>query len=76
MSNNDLMTAEEDKLAAAQGWSLGHVYDLETSKWRVMVLGMPSAEATGRAVVGRARMGDALAQKALSLIMKSNQGTT
>ena len=73
MSNNDLMTAEENTLAAAQGWSLGHVYDLETSRWRVMVLGMPSAEATGQAVVNRARMGDTLAQKALSLIMKSNQ---
>ena len=71
----DLMTADEDKIAALQGCSLEHVYDLETDKWRVMVLGLPSAEATGQAVVNRARMGDTLAQKALSLIMKSNQGT-
>jgi hypothetical protein len=72
---NDLMTPDEDKAAALQGWSLEHVYDMEADRWRVMVLGMPSAEAAGEAVVNRARMGDTLAQKALSLIMKSNQGT-
>lgn len=73
---NDLMTPDEDKAAALQGWSLEHVYDMEADRWRVMVLGQPSAEAAGEAVVSRARMGDTLAQKALGLIMKSNQGTT
>ncbi len=69
----DLLTIEEDKAAAAQGWQLCHVWDLETCKNRVMVLASPSAEAAGQFVVNQARMGNALAQKALSLIMQSNQ---
>lgn len=76
MSKNDLLTKEEDAIAAANGWSLCHVYDLESSKWRVQVYGMPSSEAAGQAVVGRARMGDALCIKALRLVQASHQGTT
>ena len=71
---HDLLTIEEDKEAAAQGWSLAHVYDLATARWRVMVLGMPSAEAVGQQVVALARMGNPVAQKALGLVMKSNKG--
>lgn len=72
----DLLTIEEDAAAAAQGWTLNHVYDLEAARWRVMTLGSPHAEAAGQFVVNRARMGDALAQKALGLVMNSNQGKT
>ncbi len=71
----DLLTIEEDKLAASQGWSLNYVYDLDTQKVRVMVLSSPSAEMGGQYVVAQARQGSALAQKALGLVMKSNQGT-
>lgn len=39
-----------------------------------MVLGMPSAEAAGQRVIASARMGNTLAQKALSLVMSSNKG--
>lgn len=74
MSTKELLTIDEDKAAAAQGWSLNHVFDLELDKWRVMVLGHPSAEIAGQAVVHLARQGSPLAQKALGLIMKSNQG--
>lgn len=74
MSNAELLTILESAEAATQGWSLHHVYDLETSRWRVMVLGMPSAEVAGQRVIAAARMGSPLAQKALSLVMNSNKG--
>lgn len=74
MSNLVLLSDLEAAQAAAQGWSLGHVYDLDTAQWRVQVLGSPSAAACTEAVVGMARMGDPLAQKALSLVMNSNKG--
>lgn len=74
MSKLELLTAEEDAQAAVQGWSLEYVFDLASSKWRVMVLGAPSAEAAGRFVIDQARSGSPLAQKALGIVMKSNQG--
>ena len=73
MSNLALLSDLETAEAAAQGWSLGHVYDLATARWRVMVLGSPSAEAAGQQVVALARMGNPVAQKALGLVMKSNK---
>ena len=72
MSKSDLLTVEEAKAAASQGWSLGHVYDLATQRWRVMVLGSPSAEVVSQHVVHLARNGQPLALKALGLVMKSN----
>jgi len=74
MSKNALLTIEEQAMAAGQGWWLSHVFDLASDKWRVMVLGIPSAEAAGQMVVARARSGDALCQKALGLVMNSYQG--
>lgn len=74
MSKVELLTILESTEAAAQGWSLHHVYDLGTSRWRVMVLGSPSAEVAGQRVIAAARMGNQLAQKALSLVMNSNKG--
>ena len=71
---SDLLTIEEAKQAAAQGSSLEHVYDLSTARWRVMVLGFPSAEAVGQQVIALARMGNPIAQKALGLVMNSNKG--
>lgn len=73
MPKLDLLTPVEVIEAAAQGWSLGRVYDLDTRRCSVMVLGMPSAEAAGRAVVAQARFNNPLAIKALSLVMASNQ---
>jgi len=75
MSKLELLTPLEVVEAAAQGWSLSHVFDLASGKWRVMVLGMPSAETAGQFVVNQARMGSTLAQKALGFVVKSNQGT-
>lgn len=69
MSTADLLTVEETAQAAAQGWGLHHVYDLDTKLWRVMVLASPSAEAGSQFVVAQAKAGSPLAQKALRLVM-------
>ncbi len=74
MSKTELLTKEEDVQASSQGWSLGHVYDLNTKRWSVQVYGMPSCEKAGAFVVNQARMGSALAIKALRLIQESHQG--
>lgn len=66
---HDLLTPEEDTAAAAAGWGVFDVYDLQAGKWRVMVLGAPHAEAASRRAVDQARMGSQLAQKALGLVM-------
>lgn len=76
MSKHDLLSPDEHRVAEAQGWSLSHVFDLATSKWSVMVLGLPNAEVAGQAVVMRARTGDPVSTKALRLVMASHQGTT
>jgi hypothetical protein len=69
----DLLSIEEDKLAAAQGWGVFYVYDLSIAKYSVRILALslphPHSEAAGIFVVGRARFGDPLAQKALKLLM-------
>ena len=74
MSNLEQLTKDEKRQALLQGWELGHVFDLGTSKWSIKILGMPSAEIAGAGVVTRARMGDALCLKALRLVMASQQG--
>jgi len=33
MSKSELLTQQETMMAAAQGWSLCHVYDLASNKW-------------------------------------------
>lgn len=65
----DLLTVEEDAEAAKAGWELCHVYDLATSRWRVMVLAEPHAEFGAQLVIGQARAGSRVAQKALQLLM-------
>jgi len=70
MSNFDLLTKEEALVAFAQGWSVHHVYELETQKWGIRIL--PSDAAAG--VVNLARQGNALALKALRLTVHGNKG--
>ena len=77
MSMNDLLLADEHALATTQGWCLEHVYDQAPGKWRVMVLPAAfvpgaSAEGAGAFVIGQARAGSALAQKALRIVMASH----
>ena len=71
----DLLTTEEDKIAASQGWAICHVYDLEVTQWviRILSLGLQppqnNSEGAGAHVVNLARMGQPVAQKALKLLM-------
>ena len=73
----DLMTREEDKHAAAQGWAVKDVYDLQSARWRVMILSTnpvhPYADAALAHVIGQARAGVPLAQKALKHVMDSTK---
>lgn len=70
----DLFTVEEDKEAAASGWSLNYVYNMKTQRWATQILPLAfiepfkSAEAVATHVVGLARMGHALSIKALRLV--------
>lgn len=73
---SDLLNIEESAAAAAQGWSLSHVYDLAASKWRVQVYALPDCEKAGQFVVAQARAGNAVALKALRLVQASHQGAT
>lgn len=73
MSLKELLTPDEVSKAAMQGWSLCHVFDLESSKWRVQIYGAPRCDLAGQLVVGQARMGDALCIKALRLVQASHQ---
>lgn len=66
----DLLTDAEDEAAARDGWGVYDVYDLSTSRWRVMVLGRANAEAASRHVIAQAKMGSTLCIKALQLVMK------
>ena len=68
-----LLTREETTHAASMGWGVHHVYDLASSRWRVMILGGNDSVQAGRLVVQLARGGNTLAQKALGLVLKSNQ---
>ena len=76
MSNLDLLTKEESAAAATQNWQLCHIYDLASNRWSVGVYGQPSCELAAQFVINQARMGAALAIKALRLIQASHtQGT-
>ena len=60
----DLLTLDEDKQAAASGWTLQYVYDDKTSRWTVQVF--PIAMTVN--VIHQARIGNQLALKALRFV--------
>ena len=64
----DLLTIEEDKAAAEQGWGLYHVYDEKADQWIVRILPADAAEK----VVAMARTSAPLALRALTIL--SNKG--
>lgn len=66
----DLLSVEEDKAAAAQGWGIHHVYELEAQKWVVRVLPVEAAPV----VVNLAKAGDRLALKALRILTHGPEG--
>ena len=59
-----LLSPEEDKEAAKQGWGLYHVYELNEKTWTLRILPTEAAEL----VVNMARNNQTLAQKALGLL--------
>jgi hypothetical protein len=71
MSNSDLLTIEESKVAASQGWQLFHVYD--RGRWSIKVLStnpaVRNAESASQIVIAHARAGSVLHQKAISLVL-------
>ena len=61
---HDLLTKEEDAIAAQQGWGLYHVYDMAVSQWVIRIL--PAEAAT--LVVNLAKNNHPLPLKALRLM--------
>lgn len=78
----DLLTIEESKHAALQGWQLCWVFDPASKRASVDVLALGTskqikhAQAAARAVYNLAKAGDVIAQRALHLCVKSRQGPT
>lgn len=76
----DLLTKEEDHVAAGQGWGLHYVHDQQLKKWRVQILPvtfappLASAESAMKHVINLARtQGQPLAVKALRLMAHGAQ---
>ena len=73
----DLLSVEEDRVAANHGWQLCLVYDLATSRWLNQVLPydvrFTGAAHASAAVIEQAKSGSALALKALRLVMQGHQ---
>lgn len=61
---HDLLSIEEDAIAAQQGWGLHHVYEMENRQWVIRIL---PAQAT-EAVINLARNNHPLPLKALRLM--------
>lgn len=65
----DLLTIEEDKVAAAQGWGVYHIYDMAVDQWAVRVLPVTAQPN----IIILAKQGNSLAVKALRLVMHGPQ---
>ena len=70
------LSPNEVSLAAAQGWKLCDVYDLDKQKWVVEAASIDTAAVSSfdllQIITQRARTGDSLAIKALTVIAQSN----
>lgn len=66
---HDLLTIEEDKAAAAQGWGVYHIYDMAVDQWVIRVLPVGAQPN----VVIQAKAGNPLAVKALRILMHGPQ---
>lgn len=72
------MTEPEIQMAKAMGWGLFPVYDLTTTRTRLMILPTPfpetgkSAWAAQKAVEQMAAQGNSLCRKAVHLMAQSN----
>ena len=70
------LTPEETSMAAAQGWQLCEVYDADKRKCSLEVLPLDFERASRAGIMleltRRAKSGDALAIKAMTLVARSN----
>lgn len=79
MSKFDLLTEHEAASARQQGWLLCPVYCLNKKRWQNTILPVEfkapfnNASKMGAWVISRARQGDALALKALRLLVQGTQ---
>lgn len=76
MTSNLLTTAESER-AAQQGWQLCHVFDQDAARWMVEIIPtdnntLRSARAMQATVLELARNRDAVALRAMSLVMASH----
>lgn len=73
----DLLTTREAEHAAEHGWELCPVFDLAKTRWALEVLPTDhpttSAVAAQMTVYSLAQHGDAVAIKALQLVVRSHQ---
>lgn len=79
MSQYDLLTVDETSVAAGQGWLLAWVYDRGRLSPRVLPTPASSirrADLIAHLVVQHARNGDAVAIKALRLMVKQDDDLT
>lgn len=71
----DLLSPTEVEIARSQGWGLHHVYDSAAKQWVVRIMPasfnpkISNVETAMQHVVGIAKSGDALAIKALRLMV-------
>ena len=69
MSNTDLLTVEESKVAAFRGWRLERLFELEMKKWVVAITPRDAVPD----IVEAARGHDAVSLKALRLVVAAHQ---
>jgi len=74
----DLLSIEEDDIAASHGWRLAPVYDLRLKRWRDSIISTGdgrhnNAEAATRHVIGMARQQIPLALKAIRLVTQGKK---
>lgn len=69
---NEFLTPLEEAEAYNLGWRLERIFQLDTLKWRVMVIPTGAfpldAESTAREVIYQAKTGIAVAIKALKIV--------
>ncbi len=75
----DLLTPQESAHAAANGWGVHQVYDLDRKRWALEILPTDhpktSAVQAQMSVYTAARLGDAVAMRGLQLVVRSHQPT-
>lgn len=75
----DLLTEAESAQAREQGWDVYRVYDTSKRKWSAVAMpltfnkAVPHVTAMNQELYSRARRGDSLATRALTLIARSSK---